>query len=98
MKVSPENYWRNNKNWSKFIGKIGKVILSTKIEATSPELELFLPYCFVIVELEGEKYEVMGEKDADLERGDQVRFVLRKISNSSNSSLINYGVKVVKNY
>ena len=96
MQLNSASYWRQNKNWNNFVGKIGKVVFSTKVKVTSPELQSYLPYCFVIVEMEGERYEFMSEKGVNLERGDEVKFVLRKISESSKASLINYGIKVVK--
>lgn len=96
MQLNSANYWRQNKNWNNFVGKIGEVVFSTKVKVTSPELQSYLPYCFMIVEMEGERYEFMSEKGANLERGDKVKFVLRKISEYSKASLINYGIKVVK--
>ena len=95
MKFNPVNYWRQNKNWSNFVGKTGKVVFATKIEVTSPELQSFLPYCFAIVEMDGEKYEFMSEKGANLKKGDKVKFVFRRTSESDSSSLINYGIKLV---
>lgn len=100
MKLKPAKYWRENKNWSNFIGEVGKVIFATKIEVTSPELQKYLPYCFAVVEvtsgnLKGKRYEFMGTKGADLKKGDKVRFVLRKLSETNKSALINYGIKVV---
>ena len=95
MKLNPASYWRHNKNWNNFVGKTGEVIFVTKIEVTSPEFQSFLPYCFAIVEMDGERYEFMSEKGADLKKGDKVEFVLRKTSESDNASLINYGIKLV---
>lgn len=94
MLLNPANYWRKNKNWNYFVGKSGEVIFVTKVEVTSPELQSFLPYCFAIVEMDGERYEFMGEKGVELKKGDKVEFVFRKVSDSSNASLINYGIKL----
>jgi mevalonate kinase len=98
MTTNPASYWRQNKNWSHFIGKTGKIVFATKVKVTSPELESFLPYCFTIVEMNGERYEFMGEKGVALEKGDDVKFVLRKVSESSKASIINYGIKVCKTH
>ncbi|MBP7700866.1 hypothetical protein KA111_02270 [Candidatus Woesebacteria bacterium] len=95
MKISPASYWRNNKKWSNLVGKSGKVILSTKIEVTAPEFQEFLPYYFAIVEVEGKNFEFMGEKNEILKKGDKVKLALRKISSCDESSLINYGIKIV---
>ena len=96
MQLNPASYWRHNKNWNNFVGKKGKVIFVTKVKVTSPELHAYLPYCFAIVEMDGERYEFMGEKGVDLKKGDKVEFVLRKSGKSDKSSLINYGIKLVK--
>ena len=96
MKVSPAKYWRENKKWSDLIGKAGKVIFATEIKVSSPELQEYLPYSFAIVEVDGKKYEFMGEKGAKLKRGDKVELALRKNMSVEKSSLINYGIKLVK--
>lgn len=95
MLLNPANYWRKNKNWNNFVGKLGEVVFVTRVEVTSPELQSFLPYCFAIVEMDGERYEFMGEKGVELKKGDKVEFAFRKVSDSDNASLINYGIKLV---
>lgn len=96
MKVSPAKYWRQNNTWQDFVGKTGKVVIATYIRVSSPELQDLLPYSFAIVDIEGQRYEFMGEKGVELKKGDKVELVLRKKMSVSKASLINYGIKMVK--
>jgi uncharacterized OB-fold protein len=97
MNISSPEYYRNSKNWQKLIGKYGVVELETQIKVSTPELEDFLPYSFLIVNLDnGEKIEIMGEARSLLSQGDKIRLELRKIAQPDLVSIIPYGLKAVK--
>lgn len=97
MSTQPAQYHRNSKDWHNLIGSNGIVELSTQIKVTAPELEKYLPYCFLIVELEnGKKIEVMGEAKTLFSQGDKVILELKKISQTDLVSIIPYGLKAVK--
>ena len=96
MYKKPAEYWRENKEWPKLIGKRGTVIISTQVSVTSPELQQYVPYSFAIVEIDKKRYEFMGEKNQVLAKGDQVKLFFRKIAVTDKNSLISYGVKVTK--
>lgn len=101
MNNLPPQYYRNNKNWRHLLGKTGVVKFATTLEVASPELEDFLPYCFLVVELENKEsgnqtnnlIEVMGEAKTLFKQGDKVVLELRKLSVPDNYSVIPYGVK-----
>ena len=97
MSFSSPQYHRNSKDWHNLIGSNGIVELSTQIKVTAPELEEYLPYCFLIVKLEnGKKIEVMGEAKTSFTQGDEVRLELKKIFQPNLVSVIPYGLKAVK--
>lgn len=96
---SPINYWRQNKNWSKFIGKKGRVLYSTLIEAAGTDHSLSTPYAFALVELDGESSEIielMGVGNEKLERGDKIECCLRKNPTLDQDGVIEYVIKAKK--
>lgn len=96
MRVDPAKYFRDSREWYKLLGEKGIVELVTKVEVTSPGLEEFLPYCFLIIKLEnGKKYEVMGEARNIFEKGDKVMLELRKSAVPDEASVIPYNLKAV---
>jgi len=97
MNIQPAQYHRSTKEWHHLIGEKGRVLLSTKVEVSSPELEDYLPYSYLIVKLNnGKKVELMGESKTDFEIGDSVELELRKAGEVSSSSVIPYCLKAVK--
>ena len=97
MSTQPAQYHRNSKDWHNLIGSNGIVELSTQIKVTAPELEHFLPYCFLIIKLKnGNKIEIMGEAKTFFNKGDRVRLELRKVSQPDLDSIIPYGLKAVR--
>lgn len=97
MSAYPAKYYRESQNWHKLLGKTGVVEFVTKVEVTTPELESFLPYCFLLVVLDsGKRIEVMGEAQTIFEIGDQVRLELRKAEIPDQISIIPYTLKAVK--
>lgn len=97
MNVQPAQYHRQSKDWHKLIGQTGIVEFSTQLFVASPELEQFLPYCFLIVVLDsGKKIEVMGEAKTKFATGDKIILELRKMAVLDPASIIPYTIKAVK--
>lgn len=94
--MKPAAYWRSSKEWSKWLGRRGKVIVATMVTVAAPDQESLTPYAYAIVDFEGEKKEFMGAGNAELRTGDDVECVLRKLSVSQPHELISYGIKVEK--
>jgi uncharacterized OB-fold protein len=95
--MKPQANWRQNKDWPNRLGQIGKVIASTFIRVAPEGREAFAPYSFVLVELENcERLELMGVPGEELQTGDQVKLVLRRIEEPDESGVIAYGLKAEK--
>lgn len=89
-------YYRNNKNWSKLVGKTGKVLASSLIHVSSPELSKFSPYSFMIVKIDSTKYELMSVAKEELNPGDLIKCVLRKSEITNQREVIGYTIKAKK--
>lgn len=89
----PARYYRQRNEWSRLIGKLGKVLLLTQNRVTNNELEDFGFYNLALVEFKDKSRKLFictdGVKD-----GDNVEVVFRKIYSSRDGGLINYGCKV----
>lgn len=94
--IKPAQYWRETKHIKGYLGKIGEVISTTVIRTTSSEFSYLVPYSYVVVDFAGVKKELMGVSGDLLEIGDQVKCVMRKMSQPTNQGLIEYGLKVQK--
>ncbi len=95
--MKPQTYWRRNKSWSLYLGQTGKVVAATFIRVAPQGYEIFAPYSFVIVELDGgERIELMGTPGEELQIGDQVELVLRRVEEPDQSGVIAYGLKAAK--
>lgn len=90
------SYWRASKNWHLWLGKIGRVELSTQIRVSAPQMEELTPYSYAVVSFGKKRKEFMGVTGEKLQSGDKVVCVLRKLSIGSAASLIEYGIKVKK--
>ena len=76
----PPAYWRQNKNWPNLLGKTGTVILAAAD--------------FVLVDIGGQRYELMAVAGNQLKPRDKVICVFRRLSLPVPSGLIEYGIKV----
>lgn len=101
--MQPAQYYRKTKEWHKLLGKTGVVLLTTRIEVTTKELEDFLPYCFLLIELDRgaqtgkkQRLEIMGEAKTDFSIGERVRLELRKSVIPDEKSVIPYDLKACK--
>ena len=91
MKITES--WRSNKNWSKYLGREGKVISTTMMEVAATDQLAFLPYAYMVVDLGESKISVMGVAGETFAIGDRVKLVLRKIKKESQEEIIVYGLK-----
>ena len=94
--MKPAAYWRASKEWSGWLGRRGKVVVSTLITVAAPEQEIMTPYSYAIIDFGDQKKEFMGAGHASLTIGDEVECVLRKLSVGQPHELIEYGIKVQK--
>ena len=94
--MQPASYWRNQKNWSKWIGKVGTVITSTVVRVSAPDQSTQTPYSYVLVDFGDEKYSFMGAGHEIFVAGDQVKCIFRKTGTPGDQALVPYGIKVTK--
>ncbi len=94
--MKPAQYWRKNKSWAALLGRTGKVVVATVIRVPATETAYFGSYPFVVVKVGTKQFECMGVPGEELQAGDQVRFVLRKLKKAVGIEPIPYGLKVVK--
>lgn len=92
--MKPAQYWRQNKEWQKWLGKRGTVVAATLVRVSAPEQSAFTPYSYVLVEFSKERHEFMGVGHQVFQTGDEVVCVLRKTAVGGNQDLIHYGIKV----
>lgn len=96
MSTNPAKYWRENKDWPKWIGKTGVVEVSTFIKVAAEKNSLQQPYGFVMVKFGKQKKEFVGVGHEQFKPGDRVMVVLRRRLTKSSSDLIDYQLKVEK--
>lgn len=94
--TKPAQYWRDQTEISKWLGREGVVAANTTIRTSSPELNYLTPYDYAVVDFGNEKKEFMAAAGQSLTIGDKVRLVLRKKFQPDPSSLIEYSLKLVK--
>ncbi len=89
-------YWRSNKNWSKYLGQKGKVLSVTMMEVSASDQTELLSYAYLLVDLGKEKISLMGVAHQKFKIGDEVEIVLRKIKKEAAQEIICYGLKAEK--
>jgi uncharacterized OB-fold protein len=94
--MNAPTYHRQNKNWSKYLGRRGKVIVASQVKVTTSRLEINLPYYLLLVSFAKEKKELMGVAGEDFKPGDAVECVLRKLDRAEKSEIIFYGLKAAR--
>lgn len=92
--MKPASYWRDNKDWSQWLGKAGQVIAVTTVRVARPEQQQAVPYSYVLVDFEDQRRSFMGVGHEKFNPGQKVVCVLRKIRTSQPDQLIAYGIKV----
>jgi len=96
MKGYPAEYWRLNKDWTKWIGKTGEVVATTVIRVPPLTLQKMAPYTFSLIKFDNEHKELMGVDDEILKIGDRVKCVFRRIADANEKGIIMYGIKIKK--
>lgn len=98
MSISLIQSYRSAKKTKLLLGRVGTVIFSTEVVNCSREQTDFLPYCFLLVELDccKKKIEIQGEAHVQFNPQDRVIVKIRKISRPEESNIINYGLKACK--
>ena len=94
--ISPVKIWRRQKSTRRLIGLKGKIITWTKIYIAGINFKKNTPYPVILVELENGQRAFgqlvdYSEKDLAIDR--PVVSVLRKVRDTSDESVIAYGVK-----
>ena len=98
--IEPPAYYRANKSWRMLLGLTGKITAVTTIRVASQHQSAFAGYQYAIVEykksddIKTYSQSFMVADQSQVAIGDSVTFVLRKLSTSSSSGLIEYGIKV----
>jgi len=92
---NPPTIWRKTKELHKYIGKKGKIVVATKIFVAPEGFEHEVPYTVAIIEFEDASRKPLQVVDLtdELEPGQQVICVIRRIGKVEASGLISYGVK-----
>lgn len=94
---SPVTIWRDHKDLHSYLGKIGKIIVWTKVFVPPAGFEHEAPYFVGIIQfLDGEKLplQIVDCEEADLKPNRKVITVIRKIGKAKSEDVIEYGVKV----
>jgi uncharacterized OB-fold protein len=94
--ISPVKTWRRQKYVRHLLNKTGKVLTWTFVYTTSKEFKKYAPYPVVLVEFEdGERSfgQLVDYTEKDLKIGIKVVSVLRKIRETTDEGIINYGMK-----
>jgi uncharacterized OB-fold protein len=94
---SPIRIWRNHKKVINRLNLHGVVLAWTKIFAAPSGFEKQTPYFVAIIKLEtGEKITAMVVDCGELQTGDKVKTVLRRLQEVARDEVIEYGIKCVK--
>lgn len=94
--ISPVKTWRRQKETRKLLGKRGKILASTTIFIAGMNFKKNTPYPVVLVEFSDKKKafgQLVDFEEKHLKIGQSVVAVLRKVRDSSDESIIAYGVK-----
>ncbi len=95
--LSPVKIWRNQKNVANLIGSRGRIISWTIIRTPPTDFMDQAPYPVAIVELSNKKRmtaQLVDWEPDDLQVGQPVVAVVRRVMQPNNESLISYGIKV----
>ena len=94
---NPIDTWRQTKKLKNNLGKKGKLVVWTKLYVAPEGFEKQLPYVVAIVEFENNERKTLQLVDfdeANLNIGQEVITVVRRIGEVSSDSIIEYGLKV----
>ena len=95
--ISPVKIWRRQKKVRTLLGRRGKVLTFTKVVVPPSAQKTYAPYHVVLVEFEdGERAVGQLVEARDVQIGDKVCSVLRKVREPSDDGVIAYGMKFRK--
>lgn len=96
MSTSPIKIWRNHKQVHQALGRIGKIVVWTRIFVAPLGFEKEAPYVVAIVEFAGGERLPLQVVDLDHElvEGEKVITCVRKIGSVKPDEVIEYGIKV----
>jgi uncharacterized OB-fold protein len=94
--MKPAAYWRANKKWSQWIGRQGEVVAATRMQVAIPELAPWTPLSYALVDFADERHEFLVAGQDEVQAGDRVECVLRKLGQPDEKGVIAYGIKVRK--
>ena len=93
---SPVTVWRHHKNLRNYLGKIGKIIVWTKVFIAPAGFEHEAPYPVAIVELEdGNRIplQLVEYEEKHLKPNQKIITVVRKLGKVKLDEVIEYGIK-----
>ena len=99
---TPASIWRDHKNLHNYLGKVGKLIVWTKILVAPLGFEHQTPYLVGIVAFNPSTgsgqvrmpVQIVDCNEKDLKPNQSVEVVIRKIGKAKSEDVIEYGVKV----
>lgn len=94
---SPVTIWRNHKTLHNYLGKVGKVVVWTKIFVAPSGFEHQVPYLVGIIQFEGGErlpLQIVDCSEKEIKPNQKVVTVIRRIGKTASADVIEYGVKV----
>lgn len=94
--TSPVQIWRSHQQLYKYLGKVGKLMVWTKILVAPLGFEHQVPYLVGIVQFEdGQKLplQIVDTEEEKLKPNQKVKIVIRKIGKAKGEDVIEYGLK-----
>ena len=95
--LSPVKVWRNQKKIKDLLGKTGIIISWTLVRVPLAGFSDQAPYPVVIIELENKKRitcQMVNFKSDQLQSGQKVITIVRRITEPDADGIIPYGIKV----
>lgn len=93
---SPVTVWRHHKNIRNYLGKIGKILIWTRVFIAPAGFEHEAPYFVAIVEFDGGKrmpLQIVDYDGQDLKRNQKIVTVVRRLGKVKLDEVIEYGIK-----
>ncbi len=94
---TPSVIWREHRKLYKYLGKMGKLLVWTKILIPPKGFENQVPYLTGIVQFsDGEKLpvQIVDCNESTLKPNQKVTVTIRKIGKAKSEDVIEYGIKV----
>lgn len=93
---SPVQIWRQHKQLHKYLSKIGRLMVWTKIFVAPSGFEHQTPYLVGIIQLAGERMpvQIVDCEEEKLKINQKMKVVIRKIGKAKTEDVIEYGIKV----